>query len=116
MSKPFYGTFPVKEIDSAINLDAVILGVPFEDNSKIYSKGAATAPKSIRKASSFYSGQSLSKQSIHQQHVLDLMDLSENLNHKEMQNKLSESVQKILQKEALPIILGGDHSIALGTP
>jgi agmatinase len=115
MSKPFYGTFPVKEIDSAIDLDAVIIGVPFEDNSKIYSKGASSAPKSIRKASSFFSGQSLSKQSIHQQNVLDLMNLNENLNYKEMQDKLSYSVQKILQKEALPIILGGDHSIALGT-
>ncbi|MBK5113846.1 MAG: arginase family protein [Candidatus Heimdallarchaeota archaeon] len=115
MSKSFYGTFPVKEIDSAIDLDAVIIGVPFEDNSKIYSKGASSAPKSIRKASSFFSGQSLSEQSIHQQNVLDLMNLDENLNYEEMQDKLSDSVQKILQKEALPIILGGDHSIALGT-
>lgn len=115
MSKPFYGTFPVKEIDSAIDLDAVIIGVPFEDNSKIYSKGASSAPKSIRKSSSFFSGQSFSEQSIHLQNVLDLMDLDENLNYEEMQDKLSENVQKILQKEALPIILGGDHSIALGT-
>ncbi|NHJ32410.1 MAG: arginase family protein [Asgard group archaeon] len=115
MTKPFYGTFPVEEIDSAIDLDAVIIGVPYEDNSKIYAKGASSAPKSIRNASTFYSGQSLVKQSIHQQNVLDLMDLAENLNYKEMQEKSSESIQKILQKEALPIILGGDHSIALGT-
>ena len=115
MSKPFYGTFPVKEIDSAIDLDAVVIGVPYEDNAKIYPKGTATAPKNIRKASSFFSGQSLSQQSIHQQNVLDLMNINENLNYEEMQKELSERVQKILQKEALPIILGGDHSIALGT-
>ena len=115
MSKPFYGTFPVKEIDSAIDLDAVIIGVPYEDNAKIYRKGASKAPKKIREFSSFFSGQSLSDQSIHQHNVLDLMDLAENLNYEEMQQGLSEKVQNILQKEALPIILGGDHSIALGT-
>ncbi len=115
MVEPFYGTFPVKEIDSAIDLDAVILGVPYEDNVKIYPKGALEAPKNIRKTSSNFSGQSLSEQSIHQQNVLDLLDLSETLDYQEMQKKLSENVQKILQKNALPIILGGDHSIALGT-
>ncbi|MCG3253983.1 MAG: agmatinase [Candidatus Heimdallarchaeota archaeon] len=115
MSKPFYGTFPVKEIDSAIDLDAVIIGVPYEDNAKIYRKGTSTAPMKIREFSSFFSGQSFSDQSIHQHNVLDLMDLAENLNYEEMQKGLSEKVQKILQKEALPIILGGDHSIALGT-
>jgi len=115
MTEPFYGTFPVKEIDSAIDLGAVILGVPYEDNAKIYPKGAAKAPKSIRETSVFFSGQSFSEQSIHQQNVLDLMDLDENLDYEKMQKKLSENIQKILQKDALPIILGGDHSIALGT-
>jgi agmatinase len=115
MTEPFYGTFPVKEIDSAIDLDAVIIGVPYEDNAKIYSKGATQAPKKIREASSFFSGQSLTEQSIHQQNALDLMDLDENLSYEKMQEKLSDNVQKILQKEALPIVLGGDHSIALGT-
>ena len=115
MSKQFYGTFPVKEIDSAIDLDAVIIGVPYEDKAKIYQKGASTAPKKIRQSSSFFSGQSLSVQSIHQHNVVDLMDLAENLNYDEMQKGLSEKVQEILHKEALPIILGGDHSIALGT-
>jgi len=115
LSEPFNGTFGVEEIDTAVNLDAVIIGVPFEDNSKIYPKGASLAPNKIREISYFFSGQSFSEQNIHSLNVLDLGDLKITRKYDETMSSLAENVSKVLQKNALPIILGGDHSIALGT-
>ncbi|MBN1328951.1 MAG: arginase family protein [Candidatus Heimdallarchaeota archaeon] len=115
MSEPFNGTFGVDEIDTAVNLDAVILGVPFEDNSRIYPKGASLAPNKIREMSYFFSGQSFTEQNIHSLNVLDLGNLNMPKKYEASMNLLSEKVSRILHKNAMPIILGGDHSIATGT-
>ncbi len=115
MTEEFCGTFLVEEIESAIDVDAVIIGVPFENTIEFYTEGSVLAPKSIRKSSQFYSGQGLLEQSIHQFNVLDFGDIDQDLTYAEMQNQLSTRVKTIINKKAIPIILGGDHSIALGT-
>lgn len=115
MTEEFCGTFLVAEIESAIDVDAVIVGVPFEGTIEFYTEGSILAPKSIRKSSQFYSGQGLQEQSIHQFNVLDYGDIDQELTYEEMQNQLSTQVKNIIDKKAIPIILGGDHSIALGT-
>ena len=115
MAEPFCGTFAVEEIESAVDVDAVIIGAPFEDECGIYASGTTLAPEKIREVSSLFSGQSFLEQSIHQLNVLDLGDTRKGLSYLEFQNEFSEKIAKILQKKATPIILGGDHSIALGT-
>ncbi|MBD3191417.1 MAG: hypothetical protein GF308_12285 [Candidatus Heimdallarchaeota archaeon] len=115
MTAPFCSTFPVKEINSAIDLDAVILGAPFEDDVEFYPRGTTFAPKAIREASHFFSGQSLSKTTIHHYNVLDLGDIETNCSRETFLQLLASKVVNIMNKSALPIILGGDHSIALGT-
>ncbi len=115
MTEEFCGTFLVEEIESAIDVDAVIVGAPFEGDIDFYTKGSILAPKNIRKSSQFYSGQGLLKQSIHQFNVLDYGDIDLGLTYDGIQNQLSARVKTIINKNAIPIILGGDHSIALGT-
>ncbi|MHA1155147.1 MAG: agmatinase [Candidatus Heimdallarchaeota archaeon] len=115
MTEEFCGTFLVEEIESAIDVDAVIVGVPFEDTINFYTEGSNLAPTSIRKSSQFYSGQGLQEQSIHQFNVLDYGNIDQELSYEEMQNQLSTRVKTIINKNAIPVILGGDHSIALGT-
>ncbi len=65
MTDAFNGTFPVTEIESAVDVDAIILGAPFEDNAPTYQKGAAIAPSKIREVSQLFSGQSFETTSIH---------------------------------------------------
>ena len=115
MFEPFNGTFAVEEIESAINVDAVIIGVPFEDNIDLYPKGASEGTNAIRAISQFFSGQGLSKESIHQLNVLDFGDVQKRSSYEELQNELASKITLILEKQAIPIIIGGDHSIALGT-
>ncbi|MHA1505115.1 MAG: agmatinase [Candidatus Heimdallarchaeota archaeon] len=115
MTDSFYGTFKVNEIASAVDVDAIIVGAPFDDKIGIYQEGSSLAPQAIRKASQFYAGQSLQKQSIHQLNVLDYGNIQENLSFEKMTEELSAKVSEILAKKARPIILGGDHAIAFGT-
>ena len=115
MTESFCGTFKVKEIASAVDVDAVIIGAPFDDKIGIYQEGSAQAPQAIRKASQFFSGQSLQNQSIHQLNVLDYGDIQANLPFEKMTEELSNKVTEIVTKKARPIVLGGDHAIAFGT-
>jgi agmatinase len=115
MKKSFLGTFPIEELESALDVDAVIIGAPFEDGSKIYPKGTSLAPLTIRESSVFFSGQSFSRQSIHNKNVLDFGDIESKGNYEQVTDLISDKVAQILGKSAVPIIIGGDHSIAYGT-
>lgn len=112
MKKPFYGTFLVEEIDSAMDLDGVIIGAPFEDEADFYDEGVKDAPAKIRENSHFFSGQGMTKESIHQKNFLDIGNIETVDN---FYDKHSEIVQKALSKNAIPISIGGDHSVALST-
>ena len=114
----FNGTFFVDEIETAVDVDAVILGVPFEDNIETYPKGASLAPAKIREMSHFFSGLSFGETdfpSIHERNVLDIGNIDQNLSYKEMVNQLSKKIKLLTEKSIPQIVLGGDHSIALGT-
>jgi arginase family enzyme len=115
MVEAFCGSFPVEEIESASGLDAVIFGVPYEDGISLYQPGTKKGSTVIREGSHFFSGQSLIQQSIHQQIVLDYGDIAENLSYDKLLFEVSKRLQEIQRKESKAIILGGDHSIALGT-
>ncbi|MEA2071836.1 MAG: arginase family protein [Asgard group archaeon] len=113
--KSFCGTFQVEEIDSAIDLDGVIFGVPYEDKSPYYPKGTSQAPRTIRESSQFFSGQGLSQKSIHNFHILDIGNIPITNDYEEIMDEQEKRVSEILEKKARVIVLGGDHSIALGT-
>lgn len=115
MKESFQGTFPIEEIESAIDVDAVILGVPFEDGSKIYPTGTSLAPNVIREVSNYFSGQSFSKQCIHNKNVLDYGDIDIFGDYKRVMEVIGKKVSNILKKKTIPILIGGDHSIAYGT-
>ncbi len=115
MVEPFMGTFEVSEIESAVNTDAIIIGVPYEDKTIIYIEGTDEAPNKIREISHNFSGQSFTSQNIHSLNVLDYGNIEIGLPYDESVEKLSRKISEILKKNSLPIVLGGDHSIALGT-
>jgi agmatinase len=115
MFDSFLGTFKVDELDSAIDVNAVILGIPYEDMIEIYPTGAANAPNIIRQLSNELSGQSFTQQNIHTQNVLDLGNIKKMNRYEDLIRIMTKQVSQILGKKALPLIVGGDHSIALGT-
>ncbi|MFW9924682.1 MAG: arginase family protein [Candidatus Thorarchaeota archaeon] len=112
MVEAFYGTFLVDEVDSASKLDGAIIGAPFEDKCEFFEQGSDIAPEKIRENSAFFSGQGLSEQSIHK---MNFVDFGNCCNENNQIENLARKVNLVLAKNALPIVLGGDHSIALGT-
>ncbi len=91
-----------------------IIGVPFDEKS-CYLKGAAKGPPAIRDASTGKAinpwtelGVNLEEETI----LVDLGDMDVGGEASEIFTKIEEGIFKILKKEAVPIILGGDHSIS----
>ncbi|MHA1773106.1 MAG: arginase family protein [Candidatus Heimdallarchaeota archaeon] len=116
MDEPFLGTFAVSEIESAVNVDAILFGVPFEDNIPFYPTGCSSAPQQIRTVSNLFSGQGLRQENIHTRNFLDFGDIdTKDKTYEQIVESVKNRVKQILDKKAIPLILGGDHSIALGT-
>jgi agmatinase len=90
-----------------------ILGIPFDEKS-CYMKGVAKGPQAIREASPgeamnpwTESGVNLEEQTS----IVDLGDLDVSGSFWDVFKKTEDRVREILEKEAVPIILGGDHSL-----
>jgi arginase len=91
-----------------------ILGIPF-DGKSCYLRGAARGPKAIREASTgkainpwTESGVNLEDETV----IADLGDLDVMGSFEEIFSRTEQRVLEILEKEAMPIVLGGDHSIS----
>jgi len=91
-----------------------ILGVPFDEKSS-FLKGAAKGPQAIREASTdkainawTESGINLEEETV----IADLGDIDVSGSFEEVFSKIEKRVREILEKDATPIILGGDHSIS----
>jgi agmatinase len=95
--------------------DYVILGVPF-DATSTYRTGARFAPLAIREASlnietySFRSGIDLEDLKIH-----DLGDLHVAGEVEETLKRLEKVARELLATRKLPVFIGGEHTITLGT-
>ena len=90
-----------------------IFGIPFDEKS-CYMKGAAKGPPAIRAASTgkainpwTESGVNLEQET----NIADLGDLDVTGSFWDVFAKTEDRVREILQKEAVPIVLGGDHSL-----
>jgi len=91
-----------------------IIGVPFDEKS-CYLKGAAKGPQAIRAASTGKAinpwtelGVNLEEETT----LVDLGDLDVSGDASEIFARIEKRILEILQKKAVPIILGGDHSIS----
>lgn len=94
--------------------DIAIIGIPYDDKS-CYLRGAAKGPESIRSASTGKAinpwtelGVNLEEEVV----MVDLGDLEVSGDFQKASSLIEESVLSILRKEAVPIVLGGDHSIS----
>lgn len=92
--------------------DFVLLGVPFDKTSSFRS-GTAGAPKKIRELSYCFEPYMMEYDiSLTDLKLHDHGDLKKIEDIKEMGDKVSEIVKKIIIDEKFPIILGGEHSIS----
>lgn len=91
-----------------------IIGVPFDDKS-CYLKGAAKGPQAIRAASTGKAINPWTELGVNLEEETTLVDLG-NMdvtgNASEIFARIEKEIFEILKKEAVPIILGGDHSIS----
>lgn len=93
--------------------DFAILGVPFDEKS-CYLRGAAGGPQAIREASTSRAinpwtelGANLEDDTT----LVDLGDVDISGPFLEVFSRIEKSVSAILTKNAVPVVLGGDHSI-----
>ncbi len=92
--------------------DYVIIGVPF-DLTSTFRAGSAMAPDEIRQMSYCFEpymmeyGVSISDMKIH-----DLGDVTSSDTVKSMGEELYQIVNKVVNDDKFPIVIGGDHSIS----
>lgn len=93
--------------------DLAILGVPFDEKS-CFLRGAASGPQAIRQASTGRALNPFTELGINLETeitIVDLGDLDTSGDVDKTFARIEEAVTKILEKKAVPIVLGGDHSI-----
>ena len=124
LNLPFVGvsTFAKRELVtdwSQINADAAVLGAPFDFGTQ-WRAGARFGPRGIREASTLFSfGHSGAYD-----HEDDVTYLNENIkivdigdadiihtDTKQSHKNIEDGVRSILSAGALPVVLGGDHSV-----
>lgn len=94
---------------------AVVVQVPY-DSTATYRKGAKFGPTAIIEASTHLErfdeelNQETYRMGIHTQRPLKVKRLSP----KKMTKSVEKSVESILEKDKFPVVLGGEHSVAIG--
>jgi agmatinase len=93
--------------------DFAIFGIPFDEKSS-YLKGAAGGPQAIREASTgeainawTESGLDLEQEAT----IVDLGDIDVTGSFRDVFARTEKKIEQILEKEAVPVVLGGDHSL-----
>ena len=115
-----FGKYSYQEDWGSINADFAILGAPFDFGSQ-YRPGARFGPRSIREASTLFSfghaGAYDHEDDITylEQDKVKIVDIGDaDIIHTDTiksHNNIEFGVRSILKANAVPIILGGDHSI-----
>lgn len=94
--------------------DIALIGVPFDDKS-CYLKGAAGGPEAIRAASTSKAMNPWTELGVNLERdlvMVDLGDVDVAGDFQEVFARIEERVAAVLDKAAVPIIMGGDHSIS----
>ncbi len=122
MDMPFTGITSFRKYPVCTNLDELdadfaIIGVP-NDMTTAWRSGARMAPRSIREMSSLYafgSGYDHEKDITYDNSGFTVVDCGDvsiiNGDVEQSHENAEEAIRKIIEKGAIPIILGGDHSI-----
>ena len=99
--------------DGAETYDLAVLGIPYDAKSS-YLKGAAEGPAAIRAASdgaminAFTElGADLSRDTV----LADLGDVDASGDFERVAGRVGARIQQILEHGAVPLVLGGDHSV-----
>ncbi len=94
--------------------DFALIGIPFDEKS-CYLRGAAKGPQAIREASTSRAlnswtelGVSLEEDGV----FVDLGDIDVSGDFRQVFSRIEESIFQILEKKAVPVVLGGDHSVS----
>lgn len=96
------------------DFDFAIFGIPFDEKSS-FVKGTSKGPHAIRAASTGEAINSWTESGVNleeETNIVDLGDLDVSGSFWDVFTKTEERVQEILEKEAVPIVLGGDHSLS----
>ena len=115
-----FGKYPYQENWDKINADLAILGAPFDSGTQ-WRSGARMGPRGIREASTLYSFGHDGAYDHEEDKVFlkpnkckivdigdaDIIHTDTQKSHKNIQY----GVKKILEAGAIPLVIGGDHSI-----
>jgi agmatinase len=115
-----FGKYPYVEDWNAIDADAAILGAPFDFGAQ-WRSGARMGPRAIREASTLFSfghagaydfEDDITYLDPEKVSIVDLGD-ADIIHTDTMQShaNIEYGVRKILEAGALPVVLGGDHSV-----
>jgi len=101
-------------LKQSLEFDIALIGVPFDEKS-CYLKGAAQGPDAIRAASTGKAinpwtelGVNLEEDVI----MVDLGDVDVSGDFQQVFSRIEAKVSSVLEKDAVPVVLGGDHSIS----
>jgi agmatinase len=101
-------------IKKSETFDVAILGVPYDEKS-CFLRGPAKGPLAIREAWTEEEQDAWTELGIDLEEALtmvDLGDLDVSGHYSRVSECIESNVFSVLEKEAVPIILGGDHSIS----
>jgi agmatinase len=104
----------LKKIKEGRPYEIAIIGIPFDKKSS-YLRGAADGPQAIRAASTVKSLNAWTELGLNLEqdtYLVDLGDIDVSEEYSEMSSRIQIRILEILEKKAVPIVLGGDHSIS----
>jgi len=93
--------------------DFAIFGIPFAEKS-CYMKGAAKGPQAIRAASTSEAINAWTESDVNLEEetsIVDLGDIAVNGSFWDVFARVEDQVRRISGKNAVPVALGGDHSL-----
>lgn len=115
-----FGKYSYVEDWNSIKADVAIMGAPFDSGSQ-YRSGARMGPRSIREASTLFSfghdgaydfEDDITYLPAGSTNIIDLGDADIiHTDTKQSHKNIKFGVQKIIESNCIPVILGGDHSI-----
>lgn len=94
--------------------DVALIGVPFDDKS-CFLRGAAKGPEAIRAASTSKAINPWTELGVNLEEDLDMVDFGDvdaTGDFRQVFSRIEEKVSAVLDKAAVPVVLGGDHSIS----
>lgn len=115
-----FGKYPICTDWDAIDADVAVLGAPFDFGTQ-YRPGARFGPRAIREASTLFSfghagaydhEDDITYLEAEKTRIVDIGDADIiHTNTEQSHANIEAGVRAILRAEAIPVVLGGDHSV-----